>query len=158
MGIPGVYLHGLLGSKNDTKAVMEGQSARSINRKTLNKDALIETLSDHSSITYKISSHYGVMIRKRINEKAFHPCADQKILRISDSLFSLLRTSIDGKENILAITNVTNKNQHFEFDTKGTGLTTKSWRDILSGKTFASPDGKLAFNIGSFDVLWLKAT
>jgi len=158
MGIPGVYLHGLLGSKNDTEAVMEGQSARSINRKTLNKDALIETLSDHSSITYKISSRYGVMIRKRINEKAFHPSADQKILSVSDSLFSLLRTSIDGKENILAIINITNKNQHFEFGTKGTGLTAKSWRDILSGKTFASPDGKLSFNIGPFDVLWLKAT
>jgi sucrose phosphorylase len=92
MGIPGVYLHGLLGSRNDTEAVMEGQSARSINRETLNKDALIETLSDHNSITYKISSRYGAMIRKRINEKAFHPNADQKILRISDSLFSLLRT------------------------------------------------------------------
>jgi len=158
MGIPGVYLHGQLGTKNDTEAVMEGQSARNINRKNLNKDALLETLSDHNSITYKISSRYGAMIRKRINEKAFHPSADQKILRISDSLFSLLRTSIDGKENILTITNVTNKNQHFEFDTKGVGLTTKSWRDVLSGKTFASPGAKLSFSIGPFDVLWLKAT
>jgi hypothetical protein len=56
---------------------MEGESARSTNRKTLKKSVLIETLSDHNSITYKISSRYGAMISKRINEKAFHPNADQ---------------------------------------------------------------------------------
>jgi len=98
------------------------------------------------------------MISKRINEKAFHPRADQKFLSISDSSFSLLRTSVDGKENILAIIDIKNKNQHFGFDTKGAGLTTKSWRDVLSGKTFASPVAKLSFNIEPFDVLWLKVT
>ncbi|MFA9408746.1 MAG: hypothetical protein ACERKJ_07910 [Candidatus Dadabacteria bacterium] len=58
----------------------------------------------------------------------------------------------------MAITNITNKNQHFEFDAKGAGLTTKSWRDVLSEKTFASPLAKLSLNIEPFDVLWLKAT
>ncbi len=157
MGIPGVYLHGLLGSKNDTEAIIEGKSARSINRKTLSKDALVKALSDENSTTYKISSHYGGMIRKRINEKAFHPNADQKVLKLSKSLFSLLRTSVDGKEKILAITNITDKNHYLDFDISRLGLKAKSWHNILSENTFPSPEGKLSFNIGPYEVLWLKA-
>ncbi len=157
MGIPGVYLHGLLGSKNDTEAVMEGGSARSINRKTVNKNALVEALSDRNSTTYKISSNYGAMIKKRINEKAFHPNAAQKVLKISDSVFSLLRISADGKDKILCITNVTDKSQHIDFDMKTAGLNTSSWFDILSGYTLSTPEGEISFHINPYDVLWLKA-
>ena len=157
MGIPGVYLHGLLGSKNDTEAVMEGQSARSINRKTLKKDALIKTLSDKKSITYKISNRYGRMIRKRINEKAFHPNAAQKVLSISDALFTVVRTSTDGKETILAVTNITNKRQRLEFDAQGAGISKRKWRDVLTGKEYTTSKGRLSIGLSPFDVLWLKA-
>jgi glycosidase len=63
-GVPGVYLHGLLGSKNDTEAFTEGKAARSINRKTMNKNALVNALSERDSTTYKISSQFGAMIKK----------------------------------------------------------------------------------------------
>ena len=156
MGIPGVYLHGLLGSKNDTEAVMEGQSARSINRKTLKKGALIKTLSDKKSITYKISNRYGRMIRKRINEKAFHPNAAQRVLSVSDALFAVLRTSTDGKETILAVTNITNKRQSLEFDAKGAGISKRKWRDVLTGKEHVTSKGRLTIGLSPFDVVWLK--
>lgn len=158
MGIPGVYLHGLLGSKNDTEAVMEGKSARSINRKSLNKNALIETLNCKDSITYQISSRYGTMISKRIKEKAFHPNAEQKVLSISDSVFSVLRTSTDRLDHILTITNITKNKLSIEFYLKEVGVTATSWIDVLSGKTYNSPEGKLTFNIDRFEVLWLKAS
>ena len=157
MGIPGVYLHGLLGSKNDTEAITEGKSARSINRKTLNKNALIEALSDQNSTTYKISNSYGKMIRTRTSEKAFHPMASQKVLHVSDAVFALLRTSVSSKENILAITNITDKIQHPEIDVSELGLETTEWFDILSETPFYSPEGELRFHINPYDVLWLKA-
>ncbi|MFQ5787823.1 MAG: sugar phosphorylase, partial [Thermodesulfobacteriota bacterium] len=100
---------------------------------------------------------YGSMIRKRINEKAFHPNAAQKILKISDSLFSLIRTSVDEKEIILAITNITDKKQHLEFDTSSVGLHVRSWRDVLSEKSFSSHKGRLSFDMRPYEVLWLKA-
>ena len=157
MGIPGVYMHGLLGSKNDTEAILEGESARSINRKTLKKGALIAALSDQNSTTYRISNHYGYMIKKRINEKAFHPNAAQKVLEISDYLFTLIRTSVDGKELILAITNITDKNQFVEFDAGSVGIKAGSWCDVLSDKSFESPRGRLSLDMEPYGVLWLKA-
>jgi glycosidase len=157
MGIPGVYMHGLLGSKNDTEAILEGESARSINRKTLKKDALIAALSDQNSTTHRISNHYGYMIKKRINENAFHPNAAQKVLEISDHLFTLIRTSVDGKEHILAITNITDKNQFVEFDAGSVGIEAGSWCDVLSDKSFESPRGRLSLDMEPYEVLWLKA-
>jgi glycosidase len=157
MGIPGVYMHGLLGSKNDTEAILEGESARSINRKTLKKDALIAALSDQNSTTHRISNHYGYMIKKRINEKAFHPNAAQKVLEISDHLFTLIRTSVNGKEHILAITNITDNNQFVEFDAGSVGIEAGSWCDVLSDKSFESPRGRLSLDMEPYEVLWLKA-
>ena len=157
MGIPGVYMHGLLGTKNDTEAILEGESARSINRKTLKKDALIAALSDQKSTIHQISNHYGYMIKKRINEKAFHPNSAQKVLRISDYLFTVVRTSVDGKETIVAITNITDKNQSFEFDSGGFDIKAGSWRDVLSDKSFESQGGRLSLDMEPYEVLWLKA-
>lgn len=157
MGIPGVYMHGLLGSKNDTEAILEGESARSINRKTIKKDALIAALSDQNSTTCRISNHYGYMIKKRINEKAFSPSAAQRVLEISDCLFAVMRTSVDGKETILAVTNITDKKQYVEFDIGRVGIKTGSWRDVLSNKCFESRQGRLTFGMEAYEVLWLKA-
>jgi glucosylglycerate phosphorylase len=157
MGIPGIYIHGLLGSKNDTEAILEGKSARSINRRTLKKDALIAALSDQNSTTFRISSHYGYMIKKRINERAFHPNAAQKVLEISDYLFTLMRTSVDGKEHIVAITNITDKKQFVGFDTRSVGIKAGSWCDVLSNKSFKSHQGRLSFDMEPYEVLWLKA-
>lgn len=157
MGVPGVYMHGLLGSINDTEAITEGKAARSINRKTLKKNALIEALSNRESTTFKISSQFGAMIKRRISEKAFHPNAEQKVLRISDSVFAVLRTSVDGRERIFAVTNVTDKTQHIEFSTKDEGFSTNSWLDILSGYTLSSPGGDVHFHVEPYGVHWFKA-
>ncbi|MDA2921418.1 alpha-glucosidase C-terminal domain-containing protein, partial [Desulfobacterota bacterium AH_259_B03_O07] len=113
--------------------------------------------SNKNSTTFKISSQFGSMIRKRINEKCFHPNASQKILKISTSFLSLIRTSVDGEETILAITNVTDKRQHFEFDTSGVGLQVRNWKDVLSGKSFKSDQGRLSFDMEPYEVLWLKS-
>lgn len=156
MGIPGVYMHGLLGSKNDTEAILEGEGARSINRKTLKKKALVTALSDQNSTTFRISSHYGYMIKKRINEKAFHPNATQEVLRISDCVFALARRSIDERETILAITNVTDEKQSIDFDTARIGTKQGAWRDVLSNKSYDSHMQRLRFDIEPYQVLWLK--
>ncbi|MDA2920615.1 hypothetical protein MYX76_14165 [Desulfobacterota bacterium AH_259_B03_O07] len=97
------------------------------------------------------------MIRKRIKEKCFHPNAAQTVLKISTSFFSLIRNSVDGKEKIFAITNVTDKKQRFDFDTHGIGLQVRLWRDVLSHKTFKSHQGRLSFDMEPYEVLWLKA-
>jgi len=157
MGVPGIYLLSLFGSKNDVKAVLEGKNPRIINRKTICKETCNTVLFDPNSTTFRINKSFVPMIQKRIKEQAFHPNAPQKILNISSAFFSVLRTSIDGKESILAVVNITDKEQHIEFNTRVAGFNAKSWEDVLSETFFPSQDGKLSFHMQPYDVLWLKA-
>ena len=156
MGVPGIYLHGLFGSKNDADAVLDEGQTRSINRRTIDKESLYMALNDKETTIYKVSNLLSEMIEKRIQQKAFHPNAPQRVLSVSDSVFSLIRTSIDDKENILCITNVTARDQHMKFDTNEIGLNVESWHDILSGNSLTSPNGILSLNLRPYDVFWLK--
>jgi glycosidase len=156
MGVPGVYIHSLLGSKNDADAVVEEEQNRSINRKTIDRESLYQTLKDKETSTYKIVSRFSDMLRKRSLEKAFHPNGPQRVLRLSDSLFSILRTSVDGNENILAITNITDQKQDLKIEPGDIGINFPSWLDILRGRRIDSTRGKLDLTLKPYEILWLK--
>lgn len=158
MGVPGIYLLSLFGSKNDVKVVLEGKNPRIINRKTICKEACNKALENEETTTYRINKYLGPIIKKRTQEKAFHPNASQNVLDISNSLFSILRTSVDGKERILSITNITEYDQKFEINTREYEVLPDHWEDILSEKSFSSEKGKLNINIEPYGVLWLKTT
>ncbi len=158
MGVPGIYLLSLFGSKNDVKSVMEGKNPRIINRKTICKEACNKALENEETTTYRINKFLGPIIKKRTQEKAFNPNASQKVLDIYNSLFSILRTSVDGKEQILAITNITEHGQRFEFNTREYELISDHWKDVLSEKSFSSEKGKLSIDMEPYGVLWLKTT
>jgi len=156
LGVPGIYLHSLFGSKNDAEAVLEEKQTRSINRMVIDEENLISALENPDTTTHKVAKGFGEMIAKRIKEKAFHPHADQKILNISDKLFALIRSSVDKDEHILCITNVANKEETIDITPEVTGIKTNSWYDILSGKTIFTNAGTLSLHLQPYDVLWLK--
>lgn len=157
MGVPGVYLHGLLGSKNDAETVLEQRDLRSINRKIIRKSELVRALEDPNTTTHKVSFRLAAMIRKRNREKAFHPNAPQQVLKVADAFFVVHRTTIDGKEHILAITNVTHYNQYFRCDLSLLKISPKEWHDILSGRIVAAANNVLSFSVKPYEIFWLKA-
>ncbi|MFQ5771814.1 MAG: sugar phosphorylase [bacterium] len=158
MGVPGIYLHGLLGSKNDADAVLAEKQMRSINRKAISLDELLNVLKNKETSTYKVFYRLAYMIQQRIAEKAFHPNAAQQVLSISDALFTLMRSSRDGKDNILTITNVTDREQYFEICTRDLEVPADLWYDILSGNPFLTKHEKLMIHLKPYEVLWLKAS
>ena len=155
-GMPGFYVHGLLATKNFKYGVERTGISRDINRKSISLKSLVNEMYSDNSLTHRISYEFGEMIEKRINEKAFHPNADQKVFENSDSFFTLLRTSVDGSENILVIINVTDKPEHFKLDNTQLNTDAESWTDILSGRQYDIADGDIAFHTEPYDVLWLK--
>jgi sucrose phosphorylase len=157
MGVPGIYLHGLLGSKNDAEAVIEQKHTRSINRTTISKKELLAALGDQNSNIYKIAAGLIRLIRKRIKEKAFHPNAPQKILPISEKVFALVRSALDGSEHIVAMTNVTDSRQHLVVDLIKYQIEYKNWKDILSRNTFTPRNGKLHIELAPYAIVWLKS-
>lgn len=155
-GVPGIYLPSLFGSKNDADAVVKEGKTRSINRKTFDRESLFKRLKNKNTTTHLVSRRFGEMIEKRIGEKAFHPNAAQRVLDISDSLFTVLRTSVDGKEDILCITNITSLDQKAKLNIHDVGLKGKAWTDILSNTGYVSNNRVLLLDLGPYDVLWLK--
>ncbi len=156
MGVPGIYLHGLFGSKNDADAVLDEGETRSISRRTFDRKSLYQTLDDPDTSTHKIAFGFGDMVAGRTREKAFHPNAAQRILYLSDDVFALVRTSIDKKEQILCITNITPREQQITVDMSTQGLTAVSWQDILSKQSLSANRGILSLKLSPYQVVWIK--
>ncbi len=157
MGVPGIYLHGLFGSKNDAEAVLDDGQTRSISRRSFDRDTLYQTVDDPSTAAHKIAYGFGAMIWKRTREKAFHPNGPQRILNISDAVFALLRTSVDQTEKILCITNITSREQQITVNLSELGLNPQSLLDILSEKSLAADGETLTLHLSPYQVVWLKS-
>ncbi len=155
-GVPGVYIHGLLGSRNDTEAVEKEGTARSINRQTLDADSLFSLVSDSNTRTGRIFSGFSLMIKKRSRHRAFHPNSSQRAVFVSDRVFAVLRTAPEKTESILCITNVTDSEFCTELDAGSLGLDAGGFREILRDRTLEGEKGKLKIRLEPYDVMWIK--
>jgi len=134
IGIPGIYIHSLFGTKNYLKGVEKTGQKRTINRKKLQYDKLNEDLANLNSREHKIFTEFMRLIHKRKSEKAFHPNGKQEVLFLKRELFSLLRTSPDGKERIIALHNITENIQELCLVKNQDNLNEKQYYDIISEK------------------------
>ena len=115
-GIPGIYIHSLLGSRNYTQGVQETGQPRTINREKLLLEDVLKDLANPVSLRHAVFKGYKHLLSHRIQHSAFHPNGEQRVLSLNDAVFSLLRTSPDGSETILALHNVSNLPQSIHFD------------------------------------------
>ena len=158
MGVPGIYLHGFLGSKNDADLVLEERQTRSINRKTLRKKELLQSLENPETTTYHVTRRLVRLIEIRSRQRAFHPNSPQKILNISDDLFVVLRYTQDQNEMILTLTNVTSKRVKVKMNLLEWGiLGNYHWHDLIGRKSYETENHILELTLQPYDVLWLKA-
>jgi sucrose phosphorylase len=155
-GVPGIYLHGLLGSKNDAQAVIEEKQTRSINRTTLSKMELLSALEDEESNIYQISLGMVRMIHRRIKDKAFHPNAEQHILNVSPQVMSVKRVAVDGSSTVLAIVNVTDKPQHIRIGKEEGFDLSGNVHDIIRRSYIEVQKDYIELPLEPYDVFWLK--
>jgi sucrose phosphorylase len=153
-GVPGVYLPSLFGAKNDTAAVLEGREARAINRKTTGEEALFALLGDRGSWVYQVAVRLRRLIKRRVGIPAFHPNAEQRVLFPGGGVFAVLRETRDGRQGVLALTNVTALEQRVRLpkDVLGAGAT--AWTDLVSGRRQRTR-GDLDVVLRPYGVLWL---
>lgn len=157
MGVPGIYLPSLFGSKNDVDAVKAGAEARAINRDTIDVPVVLKLLRHRSTWASKVARRFGRLIRTRIEKRAFHPNASQKVVGVNDAVFAVLRSAPDGTERVLALTNVSSREQPESIASAQLGTPASAWRDLLSARRFVPRDGALCLRLQPYDVLWLEA-
>jgi sucrose phosphorylase len=148
-GVPGIYFHSLVGTRNYTEGVEQTGHNRTINRRKFQSDELREILSDEDSLQRKIFDGYRRMLSIRVNQPAFHPDADQLVLKTQhESLVALMRTSLNGNQRILVLLNVgeapvtVDVQTVAEFEGKD---------DLLTGASVKNG----AFRLASHDIAWL---
>jgi len=152
LGIPGIYIHSLFGTENYLEGVEKTGQKRTINRKKFQYDKLKEDLTNSNSREHKIFIEFMKLIYKRKSEKAFHPNGKQEALFLKKGIFSLLRTSPNGKEKIIALHNVTNKIQKFCFTKNQYNLNKKEYFDIISEKIIDIEK----ISLKPYQIMWLK--
>lgn len=154
-GVPGIYFHGLVGTRNDLETVMKTKSKRDINRKTLYEEELQAVLLKPQSKLAQIVKKLGHLLEIRVRQVAFHPNGQQKILKISPAVFSLLRVSPDENEHILTVTNITGDAQQITIDLNHLGLDIMQWYDLVNRRGLTTKEQQLSLKLLPYDVVWL---
>jgi glucosylglycerate phosphorylase len=152
-GVPGVYLPSAFGAKNDTSAVLAGAEKRSINRTTLDEASLLALLQDRASWVYAVASGLRRLAKRRIATRAFHPNSPQAVLDAGDAVFAVRRGARAGR--VVALTNVTAREQSVTLDSAALGGAVRAWRDLLSSQRNTLKDGRLETTLPPYGVVWL---
>lgn len=141
MGMPGIYYHSLLGSRNCYQDFEESGIKRRINREKLDAVRLSEELSDPDSLRSKVLSGFKNMLKIRRQERAFAPCSPQEILESDERVFALQRGA--GGEMIQVMVNVSGCRVEC-----GLGLT---GRELLTGRRM---QGNITLE--PYEYVWIK--
>ena len=154
-GVPAFYMHSLLGTGNDNELYKKTNHNRSLNRHTYQQESLYTQLSNKSSIGSKIYNSLSVLIELRKKQKAFHPNAVQFTLHLGTDLYGIWRQSLDKKQSIFCVTNITRNAKTFSLiDINLIGF--DSWFDLISGDLIT--DLSSSINLNPYQTVWITNT
>ena len=106
-GVPAFYIHSLFGTENDYDLYEKTGHNRSLNRSKIDSEKI--NIDDDTSKESKIYNKLKELLLLRRMQAAFHPNALQFTLHLGNELYGIWRQSIDKKQSIFCITNVTDR-------------------------------------------------
>ena len=154
-GVPGIYLHGLIGTSNDIDAVLETKSKRDINRRLIDERELIADAENPESKLSHIKNQGIRILEARVKFYAFHPNGEQKVIMASPHVFTVLRVSPDSQQHILTMTNVTNGVVQVDIPLNEVGVEWKNWYDLIGKRGWRAEEKRLIVRLQPYDVVWL---
>ena len=134
--MPGIYIHSLLGSRNDYYGKTTSGIPRRINREKLDLGYVRSQLTGESNR----AGIFREMIRRldiRRKESAFSPAADQQVIPCQKEVLALLRENQKTGSRVWVLVNVSGMTQTIEIpDMEGMDLL---GGDRISGKISLGP-------------------
>ena len=146
-GIPAIYFNSMFGNSNDNSKYIISGNKRDLNRYRWNKDKIEDHLKDQNSKQNKYYKNMSNILAIRSKQKAFHPNAIRKTLKLGANFFGIKRISTDNKQSIYCITNMTSKLQLLKVN-KNVFYKRNLFNSKLTKKT-----GKIQFE--PFQTVWL---
>lgn len=148
-GVPGVYIHSILGSRNWYEGVRQTGRARTINRERLDLKRIREQLETPESFRSQIFNPYGQMLKARRAQPAFHPNGGFEILQPDPRVFAIKRWH--GAQEIFALTNVSDGQVKVSLKSQGGR---EQWLDLISGHVL----DLAALTLAPFQSVWLASS
>lgn len=132
-GIPAFYIHSMLATANDHESVTRRGMNRAINRHRWHYPTLNTLLDDPDTEHAKVLGALSALLKIRAEQPAFHPNATQFTMPLDEHLFGLWRQSLDRRQSIFALHNVSDKT--IEIETEALNLIDdETWIDLINGE------------------------
>jgi sucrose phosphorylase len=140
-GVPGIYIHSLLGSHNWHEGVRKTGRARSINREQLDRTTLLNELNQPASFRAQVFYPYCHMLEIRRRQPAFDPRAAAIVLEMDDRqrVFALKRES--EQQTLYVLSNITDQPISVSLDAHGLKPKVK---ELLTNRYVSTAPLKLA--------------
>ncbi|MBM6551962.1 alpha-amylase family glycosyl hydrolase [Marinomonas ostreistagni] len=150
-GLPAFYIHSLFGTRNDNERVDNTGQPRSINRHIWQMDDLKHKLNGPGHHK-KVFDRMRELIQIRRAQPAFHPNATQYILHTGDKLFAFWRQSLDRRQSLFAVYNISDEPQSFNLSELNL-FATEDWTDLVTGQKYE--DRLAQVKLMPYQFLWL---
>lgn len=153
-GVPGIYVHSLVGSANNLAGMAQTGRPRTINRQKWRRAELEAELAQPGSRAARVLERYVDLLKARAGHTAFHPNGGQQVLTGNPAVFALLRVSPDGRSRVLCVHNISARPARFEVDTRGLGLS-GALTERVSGRPVFATRNVLRLMLAPYQVCWL---
>jgi sucrose phosphorylase len=152
-GIPGIYIHSLLGTPNDEDKVRNTGQNRCINRHRWDLEELMTALDNQQSTHAKVLSGLSMLIRIRRSQPAFHPNATQFTLQLGTGIFGYWRQSIDRQQSIFCLSNITDATQEVRLSDINL-IENNLWHDLIAKQPINHAIERLCF--APYQTMWIS--
>jgi sucrose phosphorylase len=152
-GIPGIYIHSLLATKNDIEKLNQTEQNRSINRHEWDYEDLENRLETESTENHQVLKQLKNLINIRKQQPAFHPNATQFTLHFNEQIFAFWRQSMDRRQSIFCVHNISDVPQTILLSDLNLILT-DHWHDLISGQNLDTNNNE--FTMAPYQTLWVS--
>ena len=151
-GIPAFYIHSVLGTTNDYELMKKNSQNRSINRKSWDINEIKNKLLDDKSINNQVYKSIINLVKIRKKQPAFHPNAIQFTFNLGKNFFGIWRQSIDKKQSIFSVTNVTNIFQYLDL-TEMNLIESEKWWELINNTEIDNIKSTIALK--AYQTVWI---
>ncbi len=153
-GVPALYFHSLVATRNHQAGVEETGRARTINRRKWDEQELNRLLEDPESVPSRVMKALLQRLQVRAQHAAFHPSSAQAVHDLGPGLFVVERGGGNGQ--VFCISNVTDRYVELTIDERLPGLSrNESCSDLLAGNRYMGQGKVVAMD--PYQTVWLQA-
>ncbi len=148
-GIPAIYIHCLLGSRNDSQGAESSGIKRRINREKLNLDEIVNALDNPQSLRSRVFNELMILLTARQSNSAFHPAAANTVLDLGRHVFAVLRENHETGYRVLALHNLSGESRGCAIPED---FPLEDARDLFDGQATLKPPHVL---LPAYGIRWL---